>query len=146
MKKRAAIFALILSCIAFPCADAGVTYFGYAPYNCTSTVAGFNLTPVPDGYILTGALYVPYPGYQATISAVNFSRARPQDAEATLTLIPPAHILTQYALRPLTEVPPVPINYGFSSTVPIHRLTISIANPVNRFDTQITCLPTGVSQ
>jgi len=74
--KRIAIIALILSCIAFPCADAGVTYYGYAPYNCTSTVAGFNLTPVPDGYIFTGAVYVPYPGYQATISDVNFSPAR----------------------------------------------------------------------
>lgn len=143
MKKLIAIIALLLSA---PHAEAAVYYSGYAPYNCTSTVTGFYLEPVPGGYDFMGEVYVPRPGYQAVMSDVSFNPARPNDAQATLTLIPPANIMNSYALKPLTEVPPVPVNYTFTSRVPIHRLTVAIANPVNRFDTQVTCLPTGVSE
>ena len=148
MKKYAVIFAVVLSFLLLAKARGQALFFssGLPPYSCASSVAGFNLTAQGEGYRLTGALYVPLPGYSASISAVSFPPNQPQDPVATLTLIPPSNIINRYALPRLAVVPPLLIDYSFPSAVPVHKLTVYIVNPVNRFDTQITCLLTGATQ
>jgi hypothetical protein len=151
MKKPAIILAALLFSTLPYSARAGVLFYPEAPsytwlppYSCASDVAGFMLTPLRGVYRLTGPAYVPLPGYTYTMSPVTFDAANPVDAEATLTLIPPSNTIVR--LPPLTVVPPLWVDYSFSSTVPVRRLTVLIANPVNRFDTQITCLQTGETQ
>ena len=145
-KRYATLVAILLSFAPLTTARGLALFYSWPPYSCTSNMAGFNLTVQRDAYRLTGPLYVPRPGYAAAFSDVRFIPGVPHDAEATLTLIPPSNILTQYALRPLTVVPPLWIDVSFVAAAPIHKLTIFIANPVNRFDTQITCLLTGAIQ
>ena len=144
------IVALLLFTLPQP-AQAGLLFYSWVPsytwlppYNCASNVAGFSLMPLQGVYRLTGPVYVPLPGYTYTVSPVTFDAANPADAEATLTLIPPSNTIGR--LGALTVVPPLFVDYSFSSTVPVRRLTVFIANPVNRFDTQITCLLTGATQ
>jgi hypothetical protein len=145
MKKFAVtIFILLLFILSVP-ARALVLYYSLSPYTCASTMAGFNLMQQQNVYRLTGPVYVPVPGYTVSLSTINFPAGPPGDGEAILTLTPPPNT-SRYSLPPLAVVPPLWVDYSFFYPAPIHRLTVYIDNPVNRFDTKITCLVTGATQ
>src|ERR1700757_4336054 len=108
MKKFAVIIAILLSFALLVKARGQVLFYSsLPPYSCASSVAGFNLSVQQNVYRLTGPVYVPLPGYSASLSAVSFSSSQPVNAAATLTLIPPSNIVNRYALPRLAVVPPL---------------------------------------
>lgn len=146
IRKFIILSAVLLSVVLPLTAQALVLFYSWPPYSCVSSMAGFNLSGQQNGYRLTGPVYVPLPGYSAALSDIRSNFSQPQEAEATLTLIPPSNILNRYALPRLAVVPPIWIDASFVFPVPLRKLTIHIANLVNRFDTKITCLLTGATQ
>ncbi len=146
MKKFAVVIAAMLLLAPPVPAQALVLTYSLSPYNCASTMAGFNLIPQTNFYRLSGPVYVPLPGYSASLSVINFTVGPRLDGEATLTLMPPPNFISRYSLPPLAVVPPLWVDYSFFYPAPIHKLTIYIDNPVNRLDTRITCLIAGAAQ
>ena len=146
--KKCAIVISFLSLLALPSpAHAVALFYSLSPYNCVSMIAGFNLMQQQNIYRLSGPVYVPLPGYSATLGPISFSAGPQLNGEATLTLMPPTNFISsRYSLSPPAVVPPLWVDYSFFYPAPIHKLTIYIDNPVNRFDTKITCLIAGASQ
>jgi hypothetical protein len=152
MKKYTVIFAAVLFFALLASASGQVLYYSWAPsyssippYSCTAPVGQFFLTPEQNAYRLTGPIYVSLPGYTYTISPVVFPSALP-NAEATLTVLAPQRVITQYQLPRLAEVAPMWVDFSFISNVHVHKFTLYLNNPFDRINTKIVCLVAGATQ
>jgi hypothetical protein len=146
MKKFSVILATVLFFV-LPDSAHGQTlpYSWVPPYSCTAPLGQFFLSRQQNVYRLTGPIYVALPGLSYALSPLNFPSAR-SEGEVTLTLLKPANIINRYSLPPLTVVPPLWVDYSFSSDVLLRKLTIYINNPFDRINTKITCLIAGATQ
>jgi hypothetical protein len=149
MKKYAAIAGVIVLSGGIYYHAFGDSFWGYSSYSCSQGPSRF--VHQQGSYYFSGPVFVPKPGYTYAFGPTTYdglptapSSTIPADAAVELTLIPPQNIL-DVPLPPLTVVPPLQVQYSFSSTVPIRKFTIHINKTFALGDTQISCQVTGTT-